>query len=198
MTCPSTSRSTLRGRLNTTRDSSTFHETGGGRGRAVFGRGVVGPYFEFQDLRFFLLAFACPRVPRAHHLARRATLLLSITNRPPPPLSFSCFTLGDLRLRPGIVPTLTLTFNKTSARPPFFRARVLLVYACLAWLDLRNGPRTSPTRRLALPFERAHPHSSRPTAIRATHPLLARTCARQLPSSRPHPPASFYFSLRYI
>ena len=86
----------------------------------VFGRGVVGPYFEFQDLRFFLLAFACPRVPRAHHLARRATLLLSITNRPPPPLSFSCFTLGDLRLRPGIVPTLTLTFNKNQRAPSLF------------------------------------------------------------------------------
>ena len=81
---------------------------------------MVGPYFEFQDLRFFLLAFACPRVPRAHHLARRATHLLSITNRPPPPLSFSCFTLGDLRLRPGIVPTLTLTFNKPARALPFF------------------------------------------------------------------------------
>ena len=145
--------------------------------------------------------FSCLPLPAraslAHTTSRGVRHLLSITNRPPL-LSFSCFTLGDLRLRPGIVPTLTLTFNKNQRAPSFFRARVLLVYACLAWLDLRNGPRASPTRRLALPFERAHPHSSRPTAIRATHPLLARTCARQLPSSRPHPPASFYFSLRYI
>ena len=148
-----------------------------------------------------MLAFACSRVPRAHHLARRATQLFSIFDRSPPLLSFSFF-VGGSPLRPGVRRTnphpglsinLAHTFPLFSFFEPVFHSRTPVS----SWLDFSNGTRLSPTRRLALPFEivcRApHPHITLPAEIRAIHTPLARTRTGSLPSSRPHPPVSSTF-----
>ena len=116
----------------------------------------------------------------------------------------SIFHVGRSPSRPGAVPTLTVTFNKTSAHPFFFRAR--------AFTRARLPPLGSiyPTdlvhRQLARRLlatchssfdSRSHPHAP-PQQRSAPHtPFLLARAPGKLPSSRPHPPVLFYFSLRY-
>ena len=96
-----------------------------------------------------------------------------------------------------------MTFNKTSAHPFLFSSpRFYSRTPTSPWLDLSNGPRSSPTRasptRAHSRFDsRSHPHAP-PQQRSAPHtPFLLARAPGKLPSSRPHPHVSFYFSLRY-